>query len=49
MRALFRTSVGIFNESVVAAWIERGPERGNHHVGVELAGVNLGPTTAAPA
>jgi hypothetical protein len=47
--ALFRTSVGNFNGLDVAAGIEAGPERGDHHVGVEPAGVSLGPTTAAPA
>jgi hypothetical protein len=26
-----------------------GPERGDHHVGVEPASVSLGPATAAPA
>jgi hypothetical protein len=33
----------------VAAGIEGGPERGDHRVGVEPAGVSLGPTTEAPA
>jgi hypothetical protein len=49
MCALFRTSVGIFNESGVAAGMKAGPERGDHHVGAGPAGISLGPTTAAPA
>jgi len=49
MRVVSRTGKQLQRVRGRPPGLGRGSERGDHHVGVEPAGVSLGPTSAAPA